>query len=137
MEQFSYPIDVRLSLTEVGGFEFVQFERLKRIEVLEINKKDIKPDWKFITNGLVLIPSKTFRKLKMTTLGLEHRHISELVSSVAIIKQQVHVEVRCEKLSLKMDILNSQLGYVQLKDYRTTFQKTKTHLIVRFRHCNS
>lgn len=86
-EPFSYPIDARLSFTEVEGFEFVQFENLDRIEVLEINKKEIKPDLKFISNGLVLIPSKTFRKLKITTLELEQRHISEVANSVVLIKQ--------------------------------------------------
>lgn len=65
----------KLILTEVSGFENVQFETLDNIEVLEINKKQIKDDWTQITNGLVLVKSEAFKKLLISTESLEFSHV--------------------------------------------------------------
>ena len=62
-------------MTEVSGFENVQFETLDEIEVLEINKKQIKDDWAHITNGLVLVKSEAFKKLLISTESLEFSHV--------------------------------------------------------------
>lgn len=71
----NFKFERKLILTEVSGFENVQFETLDNIEVLEINKKQIKDDWTQITNGLVLVKSEAFKKLLISTESLEFSHV--------------------------------------------------------------
>ena len=47
------------------------FELFENLEVLVIKKKSIISDWAAITNGLALIPSLNFRKLKIETESLD------------------------------------------------------------------
>ncbi len=71
----NFKFERKLILTEVSGFENVQFETLDNIEVLEINKKQIKDDWAQITNGLVLVKSEAFKRLLISTESLEFIHV--------------------------------------------------------------
>jgi hypothetical protein len=88
------------------------YEKFKTIQVLQISNWDIVDEWLNIINGIVLIPSPDFRKLELTTESpIEFNNILQLASAVNLLPQQLLIEVRCEKLSLRMDIVNGQPAY--------------------------
>lgn len=45
----------------------VQFGIFTQLEVLEIKKRQIKPEWQEIVEGIVKIPSLKFRRLAIST----------------------------------------------------------------------
>lgn len=54
-----------------------------------------------------MIPSPDFRKLELTTEShIEFKDILQLASAVNLLPQQLLIEVRCDKLYLRMDIVN-------------------------------
>ena len=58
-------------LKEVTGLSTFGFQAFNELKVLEISKKDISEDWKYIVKGLPKIPSAEF-----TTLRLKTDHLS-------------------------------------------------------------
>ncbi len=103
-EQLGFLSNFHLIFTEFNGLTSVTFEDWKEIEILEIEKKEIKAEWSHITNGLVSIPSVKFRKLLISTESLDFTHITQLANAVLLLKRQMYVEVRCERLTLKINI---------------------------------
>lgn len=71
--------------TEFNGLTSVTFEDFEEIEILEVDKKEIKAEWSHITNGIVSIPSVKFRKLLISTESLEFTHITQLATSVLLL----------------------------------------------------
>ena len=62
----------KCTFEEENLFEYeFNFELFENLEVLVIKKKSIKSDWATITNGLALIPSPKFRKMRIETGGLD------------------------------------------------------------------
>lgn len=75
---------------------------MSSVTKIEINKKDISVEWPEIVKGLALVPSKVFGLFKLSTESLSSNQIEELVDAVKKLKQKMHVEVQCEKATLKL-----------------------------------
>ncbi len=86
----------------------------------------IKADWPHLIDGLVLIPSAEFEKLLINTGNLEQTHVKQLANSLILLKQKLHVEVRCERLTFQRKA-DSMLGSAQLEGFQTTFHGSTTH----------
>ncbi len=73
--------------------------------MLEIQKSDIESDWSTLMNGIVLIPSENFKKLKIITESpFNQSHLKQLTDSLGLIKQSIAVEVRLKCLTLELEL---------------------------------
>jgi hypothetical protein len=51
----------------LSGLPSFSFEVFEVLELLEIQRSDIEPDWKTLMNQIALIPSENFKKLTIIT----------------------------------------------------------------------
>jgi hypothetical protein len=85
----------------LSGTPTFTFGSLEVIEVLEIKKIDIASDWNTILSGLILIPSQSFKKLKIvTSTAISQTHLVQLTDALRVMKKEIAVEVRCDWVQL-------------------------------------
>ena len=121
-------------LNEISGLNFVVFEAFNNLEILVINQSDLKNVFSIIAIGLPLIPSPKFRVLQLITAdSLDFRHIDELTNAVKKLQRQVKVDVRCEKLTLRMVLKDAYpVPAMAIQGFSIHLEKVKTRIIVRY-----
>ncbi len=73
--------------------------------MLEINQSNIEFYWSTLMDGIALIPSENFKKLTIITVSAFYQSdLEQLTDALGLLKQKIAVEVRCEYLTLELEV---------------------------------
>ena len=93
--------------------------------------EEIRPNLNGVFAGIVLIPSKAFSKLLITTHSFNHVILKDLVQALMQLQQPFSVEIRCKcLLSPNEDVTFEKLG--EIEGFKRVTEQVKTHDIFRY-----
>ena len=107
---------------------------MNAIEILEVNIPHLYflLEWTALIKGLERIPSQNFRLFRLKTDLFTSDSLSQLAEVILRFNQSVTVDIRCDKLTLRISVEGGTLLFAPLKGYLTSFDRVKTHRIVKY-----
>ena len=87
----------------MGLKTFASFESMDKLEVLEVTNREIPyefdptENWQALIDGLPLIPSPSFSRLKLNLDIFTQAMAEQLANALDLLKRSLCVEVRCDE----------------------------------------